>query len=218
MNWWKWGGIAALILVAFFLGRCNGVRSVLKNTGRDTVINYDTTKRSYIPVPFWVRYDSIVYVNGKPIRVTEYDTLWGQPETVLQPADTAAILKDYNATRVYSDTQRLKRGSLIIDDTLRRNQIAGRGVTITGTDTTIKETITLRPPKKFVGYFTLSGMGNTRQPFGGAGAGFGLKTPGDRIYQVEYKAITGGRDMIEARVFFPIRLFKKTVSLDTLKN
>lgn len=206
MNKWKWGAIAAVIIAMFFLGRCNGIRSVIKNTGRDTVIHKDSIRIAYIPVPVSVRYDSLIYTPGKAGTL---DTIWAPPEVIIDPVDTAAILKDYYAARIYSDTQRLTRGQVVIDDTVSRNRITGRGLKVTGTDTTITVTTVLKPPRRMVGYFTLSAMGNPKQPLGGAGAGFALKLPSERVYQVEYKIIQGNRPAFEARVFFPIRFTKR---------
>lgn len=213
VNWYKVVLFAAIAAALFFLGRSCGIKSVIKNTGRDTTIYvYTDTGKGKKPIEVDIRYDSIIY---KDRWKTEYDTLWGPPEIRIDPADTAAILRDYYASRFYTDTQKLKRGQVVINDTVNRNEITGRQVIVSGTDTTITVTTVLRPPKRMVGYFTLSGMGHTRQPFGGVGAGFGLKLPNDRVYQVEYKMITDGRDMIEGRVFFPIRLLKKTNILNT---
>lgn len=205
MNKWKWGVIIGLIAAMFFLGRCNGIRSVIKRTGSDTTIYRDSIHIAYIPVP--VRYDSLLY-KDKLVPVQVYDTLWPAPEVIIEPVDSAAILKDYYAARIYSDTQKLKRGQVIIDDTVSRNRIIGRGLKVTGADTVIKNTVVFYPPKRAVGYFTLSGMGNAKNPGAGIGAGFGLKLPNDRLYQVEYKLVNGSRPVVEARVFFPIRLLK----------
>lgn len=208
MNKWKWGAIAAVIIAMFFLGRCNGIQSVIKRTGSDTTVRKDSIQLAYVPVPVLVKYDSLLY-KDKLVKVQVYDTLWGTPEVVIEPVDSAEILKDYYAARIYSDTQRLKRGQVIINDTVSRNRITGRGLNVTGADTVIKNTVVFYPPKKAVGYFTLSGMGNAKTPGAGIGAGFGLKLPNDRIYQVEYKLMTGNRPALEARIFFPIRLLKR---------
>lgn len=205
INWYKIGIFAAIIAAMFLLGRSCGIKSVLKNEGVDTTVRKDSVVIAYIPIPIAIRYDSISYKH-----TTEYVTLYGAPEIIIEPVDTANILKDYYASRFYSDTQRLKRGLAIITDTVNRNRITGRRLTITGTDTTITRTIVLKPPRRIVGYLTGSIMGNFKNPISGAGIGFGVKMPNDMTYQMEYKVVNGYRPMIEGRVMFPIRLFRLT--------
>ena len=197
--------IIAVVLL-FLWGRSCGIQSVIKNTKIDTLIRRDTVERSYI-----VRHDSIAYQKVYVSQV-KYDTLWGEPEIIIEPTDTAAILKDYYATRFYKDTQILKRGTVIIRDTITENRILGRGLTVTGVDTTITKTIVLKPPRNIVGYWTLSGLGNFKNPFGGAGVGFGLKLPSDKVYQIELKyldVVDKNRIYGEVTVMFPIRLRPK---------
>lgn len=195
--------VGAVVALMFWARSC-GIKSVMKATGSDTVVIRDTVK---IPeyVPEIIGVTNTIYVKGKPYAV--HDTL-NTLEVRIDPADTAAILADYNATRLYSDTQRLNRGTVIIDDAVSRNRITGRKLTVTGTDTTITNTITLKQPKRFVGYFTASVAGNLQTPLAGAGGGFALKLPNELIFGAEWKLLRNNRPMGELRLMLPIRLKK----------
>lgn len=203
-------GIAAAVAL-FLMGRCNGIQSVTKRTGIDTTISHDSAVIAWIPIPIIVKHDTTIY-RDKIRYLEKWDTLWGLgPEVVKNeiPQSIQDDLKDYYATRFYSDTQILKRGKAIINDTVYRNRIAGRQLQLFGTDTTINKVTVLRPPKRAIGYFTLSAMGNPSQPLMGAGTGFGLKLPNDMIYQGEVKLVMGHRPVFEGRVMFPIKLIKR---------
>jgi len=193
--------VAALIAYGLLMRSC-GINSVIKNTRTDTVVTVTQGDTVYIP--------EIVGVTNtitKTKFITQYDTLWaaGEIVTVTEVVDTAKLLADYYASRFYSDTQKLARGKVIISDTVNQNRIVGRRLQSFGTDTTITKTIVLRPPRKIVGFFTASAMGNFKNPIAGAGVGFGLKLPNDMTYQAEWKAMYGQRPMGEVRVMLPIR-------------
>jgi hypothetical protein len=200
----------AIIAAIFLFGRSCGIQSVIKNTTTDTVITFTQGDTVYVP-----EFIGVANTIHQTKYITKYDTLWaaGEIVTVTELVDTARILQDYYASRFYSDTQNLARGKVIISDTVNQNRIVGRRLQSFGTDTTITKTIVLRPPRKMVGYFTMSAMGNFKKPIAGAGVGFGLKLPNDQTYQVEWKAVYGQRPMGEARVMFPIR-FKILPKMD----
>jgi hypothetical protein len=190
--------IAAICL--FLLGRCNGIKSVTKQTITDTVVT--VLKGDTVYVPEFVGVTNTI----KEIKyITNYDTLWPAPEVFVK-IDTVKVLGDYFLTRTYSDTQTIPRGKIIITDEITKNRIASRRLQSFITDSFITKTVVLKPPRKMVGYFTMSAMGNLKNPGYGVGIGFGLKMPKDMIYQVEYKAVQGERPMVEGRVMLPIRL------------
>ena len=76
-----------------------------------------------------IRYDTIQTV------VTKYTPKWRdriivETDTILIPIDTLAILKDYYAKYVYSDTLMIDTvGYAIVNDTITRNSIFSRDVT-----------------------------------------------------------------------------------------
>lgn len=204
-NYLKWVIVAAIIVGIFLLGRGCGIKSVLKDAGSDTTIRKDSIVYQDRPVPYKVT-DTFT-VRGKDGKlVTIYDTLYGTPEVIIEPADTVAILRRFNETAYYQDIRDTGRAKITILDTVRQNRIAGRSVKVVFTDTLITNTITLRPPKRIIGYFTLSGQGNAHNPLNGFGTGLGIKTPNDMIYQAEWKLTQGNRPMGEVKVMLPIRI------------
>lgn len=196
INYWKLGVIAGVAVALFLFGRSCGIRGVLKSTGADTVIYRDTTILRYQPYPVYTHYDTTIY---RPVVIRSTDTLhW------IDPVDTAAILGDYYATRYYSDTQALKRGVVVIQDSVTQNRIIARRLAVTGVDSTITKTVVLTPPRRLVGYLDLAGMGG-RHDFG-ASAGFSLKLPSDRVYGAGVSYLWNGKIMYYGRVSVPIRL------------
>lgn len=203
-----WVVIAAGLIGLFLLGRSCGIKSVTKNTGRDTVTVTHADTVPGTPKLVGIRYDSLIY-RYRDTGSRWYDTLWGVAEVIINPVDTAALLADYYASRFYKDSQTIKGATVVINDTVSRNRITGRQIILNRTDTTITNTITLRPPKRIVGYFTTSVAGSFSQPFGSAGVGLGLKMPSDHVIQAEWKYMQTGKPMGEVRVMWPIRLIKR---------
>jgi hypothetical protein len=169
----------------------------------DTFVKYLKGDTVYVP-----KVDSISYPEYKDRWYTIHDTL-ETFEAVIKPADTALILRDYYATRFYSDTQNLVRGSVIISDSVNRNRITSRRLQSFGTDTTIRETITINQPKRLMLFFGVSASGNRRDIISGVGGDLSLKGKNDRIYGVGVRYLRDGTLYYEAAIRFPIRLFKK---------
>lgn len=192
----------AIIAAIFLFGRSCGIQSVIKTAGTDTVVT--VTKGDTVYVPELIGVTNTIHQTK---YIAKYDTLWaaGEIVTVKEVVDTGKILQDYYVSRFYSDTQKLARGKVIIQDTVNQNRIISRRLQSFGTDTTITKTIVLRPPRKIVAYLTGSVMGNFKNPISGTGMGFGLKLPNDMTYQGEVKLVNGFRPMGEIRVMFPIR-------------
>lgn len=198
INYWKWGVIAVAIIAWSLFMRSCGINSVIKTSRIDTFLSVDIdTFPSYVPVPSEVKPGKIEY---RPKR----DTVWLDPEKeiVYLPEDLSpeliTMLNDYNRTITYNDTS---VAGLTLLDTVTHNRIAGRQIIKKDTITTIKETTILQPPKRMIGYFSLSASRYS------AGAGIGLKTKNDWLYSIELKTDHGIHP--EIRLFKPIR-FKKT--------
>jgi hypothetical protein len=165
--------VAALILVLLLIRSCSetikatfgkrpsdttSVKEVIKwREGKDSIV--------YVPMPF----EKIVYNDTGSIkyRTDSFETF--EP----LPADTAAILADYNAAYLYTDTRELKigtqkYGSITIDDTVSRNRIVSRGFT---TRLNIPEktvTITVKEPPRTEWYFGINAAGYKGNMYGGA--------------------------------------------------
>lgn len=208
MNYWKWGSIVAVIIASFFLGRCNGIESITRRTGSDTVVtvrNFDTV---YIPQPYAVIKDSIQY---KIKSKTDTLFLEGETNTVYLPEETPKwigdILNDYSSLRFYDTTYSEGNDSFRIVDTITRNRIKSRFVKASFKDSVITNTIILKPERRMVGYFTLGGLGNLKGEIGIA-AGFQLKTKSEATFQYELIKMNQFPLIHKYTMGFPIRLIK----------
>lgn len=196
-------GITAAVGL-FLLGRGCGIKSVEKTAG--TVVTVTKDSLVYVDRPKPYKVDSLVYVKGKDGEIkTIIKTLPGVPEIIIEPADTAAILKKFYEVAYYQDIRDTGRARITILDTVTQNRIRGRSVKVLFSDTTTKTTMILKPPRNLVGYFTVSAMGNFQYPGAGIGAGFALKLPNDRFYQAEIKLVNGHKPMAEIRIGMPLR-------------
>lgn len=218
-NWYKIGFYLCAALVVFLILRscggpggsyfsCNGKRDTIAHK-IDTTIKKDSSDTSYVPKVVTI-HDTMP---GKTSYVPYFDTLYMDTFYVDRPVtakiDTAAILKRYYQVLTYSDTQKVKRGKVIINDTVTQNRIVRRGLKTFITDTTIKETVVLSQPKKMILYFGFSAMGDRKDPFNMAGVDLSLKGKNDRQYSIGMNLRNDGHVFYEAGVRFPIRLFKK---------
>lgn len=198
------GLVVAVIIAAFFMGRCNGVKSVVKKVGVDTTITVTKTDTIYQPGVT----TTITHTNTKWYSIHDTLEIEGDPHTIIMVTDTAAILADWNTTRFYRDSQNLKRGSVIISDSVTHNRITSRRLETLNTDTTIVKTVTLIPPRKMVVYFGIDYLGSPKQPFYAAGANLSLKLPSERQYLIGAMIDKNGKIVYQAGVRFPIRLRK----------
>lgn len=89
-----------------------------------------------------------------------FDTLYLES---FQHIDTASILKDYFAKAIYSDTEKIKYGSIIINDTVTQNRIASRGLITNFNIPALTKTVTLTQPKRTQIYFGIDGMSDFKQ-------------------------------------------------------
>jgi hypothetical protein len=128
-------------------------------------------------------------------------------ETVPAAVDTGRILSQYFARRVYSDTQLVDYGTVVINDTVSQNRITGRGIRSKFSIPVVKETITLRE-RRTVGYFGVSAMGNNQNPLYALGGSFGLKLKSGKFYGIGASVTKEGSIVYSAEFKIPIRLKK----------
>lgn len=141
---------------------------------------------------------------GKPQVVTVIDTQYitnvvekpvykpgkvkylpGEEIPVFIPIDTAAILKDYYATRVYNDTVAIDSiGYAYIEDSVSKNEIQARRFSARYTVPVIKETttITIPPKPKTQLYIGIEAGGSKINPINYFGPALVLKTKKDQMY------------------------------------
>ena len=199
----------AIICCAFFLFRtCKGTLGGIFGGGKtDTIsVKSDTVwmiaqgDTTYIPQPYSVTNTNTVYRT-----VYKTDTL-----EILEvlPTDTAAIVERFYQKVFYSDTQNIKYGKVIIDDTVYKNRIASRRVV---TDIKIPEvtnTVTLKKKKNIV-YVGISAMGSMESPLYAVGGDLSLKTKTDRMYSVGAYTTKDGKIYYAAGYKAPIRFRKQ---------
>lgn len=172
--------IAALLLFIIFRDfGCSG-GSGSGNVGKpDTTVVHDTT---------WQRYDSIVYKKVKVIETIHEPT---PPEYLPNPmydslkVQYEELAKAYLAKNIYKDTFRIPqiKGLIIVNDTVKNNQLMGRSWTADYMIPTVKETITIVKPcipkrQLYVG----GGFSANMTGFGNAQVGLLYKDRKDRIY------------------------------------
>jgi len=113
--------IAVLLIIILFLRLCTPKppikREIIKIDGKKYELIKHTIDTEYVTKT------KTVYKPGKDIYVT--DTIYVD---VPKDVDTAAILRDYYAKRVYKDTFQLddSLGTVSISDTVHQNKLLGR--------------------------------------------------------------------------------------------
>lgn len=148
----SWIVLIIVAILAFKCGRsCNRpkveqpMKTVVKT---DTVFVKDKSDTVYVP-------ELVKLKPSNPLPIWIVDTIYLES---FQHIDTAFILKDYFARAIYSDTQKVKYGSIIINDTVTQNRIASRGLQTNFNIPIITKTVTLTEPKRTQIYFGLDGM------------------------------------------------------------
>jgi hypothetical protein len=119
------------------------------------------------------------YIKGKSIPFVVLDTTY----LIDEVHDTITIVKDYNQTKVYSDTIRIDSiGYAYIQDTISQNNIQGRGFSANFNLPTIK--ITQLIEKKPKNELYLGFIGDLRHSNGqiGIGGSIALKTAKNTLY------------------------------------
>jgi len=147
--------IAIIIIFSFRCGRsCN--RKKVKES--EVIVTHDTLwteqKRDTFYKP------SLIKVVQVERPVYKLDTLYIEN---LKDVDTAVILRDYFSKAIYSDTQRVQYGKVIINDTVTQNRIAGRRLITDLNIPTITTTITKPESKRNQIYFGVNGMTDIKQ-------------------------------------------------------
>lgn len=197
-------GVSVLAVAAVFLwGRSCGVKSVIRKVGKP-----DTTFIKLPPVTITVEKEKlkpvavIKYLPGRVIVDTEF------VEKPL-PTDTAGIIADYYRTYAYEYTDKIGPVTITLFDTVSQNMFFGRGLkgVIDSLPVAIRtDTLIINEAEKMRLYGSLSGMGSKSNI--GGGAGFALKLPNEKIYELEIKRFVG-EWIVEGTVFIPIGKKKK---------
>jgi len=184
----------------------------------------------YSPTPPAPPKTSVVNINGQKFDVQKQttDTQWMStpPQIVIRPGkvihkdsivyveippcdDTLAILEDYFAKKIYSDTLRLKDslGYIAVQDTLNRNEILTRIWDAHINTMKITDTFYLSTRPRTQWYF--GGLiGATRPNTTMAGASLLVKNKRDCIYSLNAGYTSNLNLFVQGTVFWKIK-FKK---------
>lgn len=168
-----WIIIAALVLIIVLQRACTPEVKPVQIAGKS-----DTT---YVHIHDTIREVKLIpitkIVEHRPAPITISDTVF-LPETAV--VDTANILKDYFATRNYSDTNEIAYGNFIIQDAITQNKVKTRVIAYNLSIPEIKQTL-ITPQKNQV-YLGLD-IGGTKDWIS-FGPQFTLKTKTDKMYHL----------------------------------
>lgn len=196
-----WLAVIILLILFWFKGCFGGNGS--GETKIDTVYSTDTIlvpvqgEKIEIPVIKEVYYP-------KPVKTEVEVPVYIQP-------DTAAILKDYYATKIYSEKYPTQYGDITIADTVSENVIKGRGLRykFEVPVVTTQMTITKEQPKRNVVYVGAGVWGSPESWLYGTEVSLSLKNKKDKIYSVKGMLVNGGQAVYGVGVSVPIRLKKR---------
>ena len=170
----------------------------------------------------------VVNINGQKFDVQKQtiDTQWvpTPPQIVIRPGkvihkdsivyveippcdDTLAMLKDYFAKKIYSDTLRLKDslGYVAVQDTLNQNSILTRKWDSHINKMTINDTIYLSPRPRTQWYFG-GLLGATRPNTSMAGASLLVKNKRDHIYGINAGYTSNLNLFVQGTILWKIKL------------
>lgn len=231
----KWYHVViAFLIVCLFLSNCGKGGGFFVCNGNDTISHkIDTTIESIDtsmpskPEPVKIipgdisRKIPATGSNPKPIYITnwKHDTIPDYRYALpADPVDTLAILERYFETAIYREERKIPYGTATIDDTVSHNRIIGRGFNLKQDIPRIKETVTLRQPKRIVGYLDFNIRGNLQDPIHSVGAGLSLKGKNDMIYGAGVNLLdksdslgmfNKNKIIYEVRAGLPIRLLPR---------
>jgi hypothetical protein len=140
---------------------------------------------------------NLSYRKTEPVIITHTDTVYQQktftkytkgesiPFVVLSHdtlRDTAYIVKDYNTTKIYTDTFSLDSSKFTIIDTISKNMIQGRGFLADIHERTIRITNDIYHPSKNELYLGVLGDLRRFDNKLGIGVGLGFKTAKNALF------------------------------------
>lgn len=218
-NIWFW--ITVVILGLFLYKSCNkgsvgffGCNSSDTISHKiDTVIKENKNTFSYIPVPVFQKLiiEKPVWLK-EPYENSERQIDSSEPDCipVVVNSDTCSKTKDdYITERLYDDTLVFGNSKVRIKESVWKNRIKDRIVSLNTYDTTIKESTTI-VKRKFIVYIGASIFGSKPDIFQGGIATVGFKGRNDMQYDFGIGKIRQQKEPIFSfGVKLPIRIFKK---------
>lgn len=129
-------------------------------------------------------------------------------DTLYEPVDSLAILKDYLATRIYNDTVKIDTvGWAYIKDSISKNQVLSRHFTAKYTLPVITktETVIITPAPKSEFYLGAEGLYSKTNPIQYYGPVALLKTKNNHIYTLGTGFVIGQGFGLKAGVLWKIK-------------
>lgn len=212
-TYYKWtkltvGVIIAAVILIFLFRQCG-------HSGNVGVAKSDTIKITQVVTVHDTT--TLLVDKPKPYKVTLHDTLEvsGEPQYIYLPSNQYPpivnnALQDYNSTKYYNDTFNVQYGYVIAKDTIRKNLIIGRSISLKQTLTDTTRTITVKEDKRNVWYLGGGAFGNLTTPFYGVQSSIGLTNKQDIYYGITGMLLLKSQQpMYGVEIKMPIHLKKK---------
>lgn len=165
---------------------------------RDTMWVQSITDTFYTPSIVKTEYKTNLKYKTDTLETFEY-----------MPVDSAAILKDYLATRYYQDSIAIQYGKVYINDTITKNKIKSRVVKTSFNIPVVKETITLTQPRRNIAYLGFSAMGSEQSFLEQTEISFGFKVKNDKYYGIKGAMSRSGNVLVGIEFKIPVKLKKQ---------
>jgi hypothetical protein len=177
--------IAILILagIVLYLRMCSGAKcppaqEIVKHFRDTVIVHHQDTVDHYVPK---------ITTVSRPITIYRTDSLY-----IIQPIDTQEVLKDYFATRYYSDTRQTQYGDITIQDSVRENRIIDRRLLTDFKIPVIHDSTIAAEPKRNQLYIGGGLLGSTKELITGFEADLTLKNKKDQQYYIGGSILTTG--------------------------
>ncbi len=209
-SYFKWTVILVIAVLFFKWGKsCNGEGG--GKEGADIIkVRVDTVwKESKIDTVYIPKKDG----SYKPKPETIYDTLLVHDTLEVPDQIRDSLLLKYALAYLkgitYKDTIRNDYGYVAVLDSVSRNSIQSRRVSSHINVPTVRETITLREPKRVVAYLGFDLLGSDKRIISSAGANFGLQMKSGHQYEIKAFLNYDGTPTYGFGYKLPIRLKKR---------
>lgn len=204
--------IIVLVIIVLLMRTCGGSNSgtgskpteTIKIDGkkyevlkRDTVVEYKTNTTTITKPGKDIYHDTTIYVNIPTDK----------------PIDSMAILREFYAKNVYSDTLKLNDslGFVYLRDTISKNKILGRYFKADVKQKHTKETVIVVESSRGQLYFGVNGGLTKTELVKTIGVSSLYKTKNDKIYQLGVGLINGNSDLVPyiyGGIYWKIKLKK----------
>ena len=195
--------IFALIIIILVMRMCSNPSVKPQDITKIDGKKYEIVKRTVDTIKTQVK--TIEYRPGEKIYVKD-------PIYVNVPADvdTAKILKDYYAKRIYLDTLKLKDdlGYVVVNDTISKNSIIGRTWNANVNKTLVKEQVIVKEPARNQLYLGVSAGFDNKNIVNYAGPSLIFKTKNDKIYSLGIGYSGDKTVAVQGGIYWKIKLTK----------